>query len=60
MKIMFTKTHCIVLCSLGHMIKAENLKEWQNTRLYDWVLDHQAGKRTKLDDLAERCDGFGH
>ena len=59
-KVIFTRTHCIALCSLGHMIQAESLKEFQNTRFYDMVLGNQAGKRTKLDELDEQCDGHGH
>ena len=59
-KVIFTKTHCIALCDLGHMIQGESLKEWQNMRFYDMVLDNQAGRHTKLDDLREKCDGFGH
>ena len=59
-KVIYTKTHCIALCPLGHMIAAESLKTFQNTRFYDQVLENQSGNRTKLDALAEQCDGFGH
>ena len=59
-KVIFTKTHCIALCNLGHIIQAESLKDFHSTRFYNMVLDNQDGKRTKLDDLSEQCDGFGH
>jgi len=59
-KVIFTKTHCIALCRLGHMIQAEPLRDFSNTRFYDMVLKNQAGERTKLDDLSDKCDGFGH
>lgn len=59
-KVIFTKTHCIALCKLGHVMEGESLKDFQNTRFYDMVLDNQAGKRTKLDVLSEQCDGYGH
>lgn len=61
MTIEYTKTHCLVLCDLRHLIASERLdNNFTNTRFYDEVLKHQSGQHCRFDDLSEKCGGFGH
>ena len=58
-QIRFTKTHCTVLCELGHLIDYHLLDEtWGGSSFEADVSFHSEGDR--FERLAENCQGYGH
>ncbi len=58
--IRFTKTHCLVLCPLGHLISVFDLKDWAGSLMESEVVEYQHGTENRLSRLMRSCDGFGH
>lgn len=59
--IRFTKTHCEVLCSKGHLLEARKLdKTWGGSMFEAEVAEHQEGTYNRFDRAARRCLGCGH
>jgi len=53
----FTKTHCVVLCPGGHYLTSHATMDgsWGGSMFEATVSEHQAGRETYFDRLAQDC-----
>ena len=58
--IRFTKTHCLILCELGHLVEIFDLKDWAGSLIESEVSAYQAGEHNRITRRTAQCNGYGH